>query len=747
MPEEARHSERELSALRASFRRVERREWWLWAAAIIITLAISFGLASFLVVGGVGVFGPEFSDRGFEIIRGLVALIFLFDLYTVFQQAQIHRIRKQLLYREELFHLISENAADMFAIVNMKGQRIFNSLSYEKVVGYTQDELCTTPALEQVHPEDRPSVQAAAEEARRTGIGKRLEYRFRHKDGSWLTLESIARVTRDAKGEPDKLIIVNRDVTQRKAAEEAMRRSQADFRSIIDHAPYGIYRATLHGRFLQVNPALQKMLHYDSSEELLQCDLARDIFRNTSDYADLLTLLHQVSEVKDRELEWKCKDGAFITVRCSSRLLHSQNGELSHVEVFADDISERKVLESQLRMGQKMEAIGRLSGGIAHDFNNLLGVILGFSRLLKKALRGDPLLSEHVMEIEKAGDRAVSLTRQLLAFSRQQLLKPVVIDLNALLLDMQEMLPRLLGEDINVELHLQEDLGRLKADQSQIEQVVMNLAINARDAMPGGGTLEISTCNASLSENYARTHVGSTPGEYVSLIVRDTGIGMNAHTLAHIFEPFFTTKEVGKGTGLGLSTVYGVVKQSNGYISVESAPGEGATFQIYLPLFEGTPEPLRRPASSQEIIRGSESILLVEDSDALRRFTETVLLSAGFQVVAVSNGTLAIDAVESAGRSFDLLLTDVVMPQLNGPALACHLLARIPGLKVLYMSGYADAATARNNGQDVQSHLLQKPFSEETLLRSVREAIDTKPPTDSHAGPDAQKPSAVLQST
>src|SRR5216684_229544 len=664
----------ETKVLRKNFRRVERREWWLWAAAVVITLLLTIGLASFLPPNTH--FHQDFDSLNVlpQTIRGLVGLVFLFDLYTIYQHLLIYRIRRQLVEREELFHLISENAADMIAVVDMEGRRLYNSLSYQKALGYSPEELQASSSFEQIHPDDRERVKKAAEEARRSGIGKTLEYRLRHKNGTWLVLESTSSVIRNAKGEPEKLVIVNRDVTERKRAEEALRRSESGFRSVVEDAPYGIYRTSLTGRFLQVNPALQKMLGYESTEELLRRDLANHIFRHAGEYQRLTELLAHTEEIKDLEMEWKRLDGTPITVRCSGRRINDESGVPAYFEVFAEDVTEKRVLEKQLRMAQKMEAIGRLSGGIAHDFNNLLGVIIGYSGVLKKRLGPDNALCEHALEIEKAGQRAASLTKQLLAFSRQQVLTPAVLNLNSLATDMEKMLPRLLGEDIEVSLTLDPELGNVKADQSQIEQVIMNLAVNARDAMPTGGKLKVQTSNVELDQAYTWNHPGSKAGEYVLLTVTDTGMGMDAGTLTHIFEPFFTTKERGKGTGLGRATVYGVVKQSNGYIWVDSAPGKGASFQIYLPRHVGQPAVDEQTIDSSEKLRGTETILLVEDAEPLRKLAQTFLEAGGFRVLSAESGERALEVMASFGETFDLLLTDVVMPGINGRVLAEQML-------------------------------------------------------------------------
>jgi two-component system cell cycle sensor histidine kinase/response regulator CckA len=712
--------------LRTNFQRIERREWWLWVTAGIITLLLTLGLASVLLPNA-------HSDQDFysksvfpPVLRGLVALVFLFDLYTIYQHLQIYRIRRQLVEREELFHLISENAADMIAVVDMKGTRLFNSLSYQTVLGYSQEELQASSAFEQIHPDDRDRVREAAEAARESGIGKTLEYRLRHKNGTWLFLESTSSVILNAAGEPEKLVIVNRNITERKKTEEALRRSEADFRSLVQDAPYGIYRASVSGRFLQTNPALQKMLGYGSAEELRKTDLPTDIFLHAAEYQRLTDLLIRTEEIKDIEMEWKRQDGSPITLRCSGRLTKNEDGVPAYFEMFADDVTEKRVLERQLRMAQKMEAIGRLSGGIAHDFNNHLGVIIGYSRVLKKALAGNDALSEHALEIEKAGQRAASLTKQLLAFSRQQVLTPTVLSLNTLASDMEGMLPRLLGEDIEVSLKLDSALGSVKADPSQIEQVIMNLAVNARDAMPEGGKLEIQTANAEFDLAYTRTHPGSKVGKYILLTVTDTGTGMDPVTLMHIFEPFFTTKELGKGTGLGLATVYGIVKQSNGYIWVDSTPGKGTSFEIFLPRHMGERTAEIPAVASRETLNGSENILLVEDAQPLRKLAQTFLEAAGFRVLSAAGGDEALQVAARSGINLDLLLTDVVMPGMNGRVLAERFSPRQPGMKVLYMSGYTDSFIAGHGVLDPGTHLLHKPFTEEELIRKVREVLDGK---------------------
>ena len=722
-----------------NFRKMERHEWWLWSAAVAVTLLLTAGLASFLLPGLVGSKSDESTFLFMpQIVRGLLGLVLIFDIYTLYQQLKINMIRRELVQREELFRLISENAADLIAVVDMQGNRIYNSLSYERVLGYSAEELRSSSSFEQIHPEDRERVKEGAAEARRTGVGRPMEYRFRHKDGTWRVLESTASVIRDSKGEPEKLVIVNRDVTERKRAAEAVLRSETSFRTVVGDAPYGIFKANLAGKLVMVNPALEKMLGYTSEDELLAVNLASGVYRHPAEQEKINELFLRDRHFKDVEVEWKRKDGAFISVRCSGWPIKDEIG--TDMEVFAEDVTERRVLERQLRMAQKMEAVGRLSGGIAHDFNNLLGVVIGYIQVIKRTLVPGQPSYEYAEEIEKAGQRAVALTRQLLAFSRQQVLEPVILNLNTLVSEMQKMLPRLIGEDIQLNLILDPIIGQVKADSGQIEQVVMNLAVNSRDAMPDGGILTIQTANAELDAAFAREHPGSVPGQYVMLAVTDTGTGMDPETQAQIFEPFFTTKGRDKGTGLGLATVYGVVKQSNGYIAVESEKGKGALFKIYLPRIE---EPVATRSESIQApltVRGSETILLVEDAEPLRMLAQLFLKENGYHVLTAADGAKAQQVAAQTPGPIHLLLTDVVMPGINGRVLAERLAPLHPAMKVLYMSGYTDSFIAGHGVLEEGIHLLHKPFTEEALMRKIRELLDAgkeMKETDSLAGTEA----------
>lgn len=512
-----------------------------------------------------------------------------------------------------------------------------------------------------------------------------------------------------------------------KRNEEARRESDLRFRTMVQSAVYGIYRSSPADHFIEVNPALVNMLGYETAEEVLALKLSRDVYAASEERTLLIHKHSHSGRVEGIEVKWKRKDGRFITVRLSGRAILDAQQRPSFFEMIAEDVTERRALEDQLRQSQKMEAIGRLAGGVAHDFNNLLTVIKGYSELMLDELKeADPMRAE-VDEIKKAADRAATLTRQLLAFSRQQVLAPKVIDLNAVVSNMDKLLTRLLGEDIGLYTVLEASLGRVKADPGQIEQVVMNLAVNARDAMPRGGKLTIETANVDLDDTYAREHVGARAGSYVMLAVSDNGTGMVQEVRQRIFEPFFTTKELGKGTGLGLSTVYGIVKQSEGYIWVYSEPGQGTSFKVYLPRVDAAAEavPLRTTRKASYI--GTETVLLVEDEDGVRALVRQVLHKHGYTVLEARHGGEALLHCERHQGTIQLLLTDVVLEQMGGPELARRLSGIRPDMRVLYISGYTDDAIIHHGVLTEGTAFLQKPFTTEALARKIRQVLDDPP--------------------
>jgi two-component system, cell cycle sensor histidine kinase and response regulator CckA len=507
----------------------------------------------------------------------------------------------------------------------------------------------------------------------------------------------------------------------RRRNEEALRKSESMFRLLFSHTPLPTWVFdTETGKFLEINEAAIKQ--YGFCEEEFKRMTVFDI-RPTCDRAASDDIWRDPSLKAFHRGQWRhqSKDGRIFKVELVEHELEYAGRRVRLV--VAQDISERQSLEEQLRQAQKMEAVGRLAGGVAHDFNNLLMVIKGHTELLLGSLNPIDPARRKIEQIERSADRATGLTRQLLAFSRMQVLQPRSINLNSVVEDMGKLIPRLIGEDIELVVRTSPDVGTIRADASQMEQIIMNLAVNARDAMPKGGKLIIETSNADLDGAYKIAHPVVKPGRYVLLAVSDTGVGMDAETQAHIFEPFFTTKEQGKGTGLGLSTVYGVVKQSGGFIWVYSEVGKGATFKVYLPRVDGPVEEIGHAVPSSQVMRGTETILLAEDEQDVREVAREFLESAGYTVLLAANGAEALArAVEYTG-AIDLLLTDMVMPGMTGHELVRRLRQQRPEFGVIYMSGYSEQAAAEATKSDPTATVLTKPFSRAAILRTVREIL------------------------
>jgi len=542
-----------------------------------------------------------------------------------------------------------------------------------------------------------------------------------------LVVQSYTEHVRFGEKEKEILTFVSQHVAsaiEHKRHQEALRQSEARYRSLVQSAVYGMYRSSLEGRFLDVNPALIAMLGYDAPEEVLALDPERDIYLDPEHRARLAREYQRNRRIDNEEVLWKRKDGKAITVRLSGRAV-SLNGSEA-LEVIAEDISDRRVLEDQFRQAQKMEAVGRLAGGVAHDFNNLLMVIGGYTEVLLNQLGPSDPRRKKAEAIQRATERAASLTRQLLAFGRKQVLELKVIDLSAVVAEIGKLLRPLIGEDIDLVISPGANLWKTKADPGQIEQVIMNLAVNARDAMPHGGKLIIETRNAGLDDAYRRAHVNVQQGEYVMLAVSDTGCGMDAETQSRIFEPFFTTKEKGKGTGLGLSTVYGIVKQSGGYVFAYSEPGRGTSFKIYLPrVAEGAAlEELADAPVPRSRHQGTETLLLVEDEESVRELVREALEARGYNICPARNGNQALAMAARQDLKIDLLITDVVMPGIGGRELAQRLNALRPSVKVLYLSGYTEDAIVHHGVLDPGTAFLQKPFTLDALACKVREVLD-----------------------
>ena len=552
-------------------------------------------------------------------------------------------------------------------------------------------------------------------------LRQRIEITALHRDGREFPVELTVTPTR--LGDHWLFGAFVRDLTDAKRAEQALRRSEASYRGLVEHAAYGIYRATADGKFLMVNPALFTMLGYPSAEDVLQLDISRDAYVDPAARVRILERCEQFGSAIE-EVAWRRRDGSTITVRLNGRPVRGPDGALECFEFIVDDVTEQRALEERLRQTQKMEAVGRLAGGIAHDFNNLLTAILGSVDFLRRALGPEHPEHAETEEIQKAAVRAADLTRQLLAFSRQQVLAPKVLELDALVTNLEKMLCRLIGEDVELRFAPKAARAAVRADPGQLEQVIVNLVVNARDAMPRGGKLTIETATVDLDAAYAWEHGTVEPGRYVMLAVTDTGVGIDRAARARLFEPFFTTKEFGKGTGLGLATVYGIVKQSGGYIWVYSEPGQGATFKVYLPRVEPGGEPVAARPSPARALGGTETILLAEDEAAVRNLARRVLEKHGYKLLLAATGRDGVQLATQHAGPIDLLVTDVVMPEMGGRELAQRLAALQPGLKVLYLSGYTDDMIVRHGVLEAGVAFLQKPFTPDTLLRKIREVLD-----------------------
>jgi PAS domain S-box-containing protein len=541
-----------------------------------------------------------------------------------------------------------------------------------------------------------------------------------------LAVQHYAARTHFGEREKEVLTFVSRQVAsaiERKQAEEALLRSEARYRSLVHSAVVGIYRATVDGRFLDVNPALIAMLGYQSAADFVNLALLHDVFVDDEAKASMRQSFLRHGRFEGLEARWKRKDGQIINVRLSGRGVRDEREGAEVFEVIAEDVTARKALEDQLRQAQKMEAVGTLAGGIAHDFNNLLTVITGYCQLLRGQHENDPQSTRSLEQIRRASDRATELTRQLLAFSRRQMMQPRVVNLNTLVQNVGHMLDPLLGERIRVVLTTTPDQATVKADPSQLEHVLMNLAVNARDAMPSGGTLSILTEIVNRLPGCAAKHLESV-GPFVALLVSDTGHGMDADTLAHIFEPFFTTKDPGKGTGLGLSMVYGIVQQSGGHVTVHSVVGEGTTFAVYLPLSMDPEDVTINDAPSVPPPKAaSGTVLLIEDEAAVRELVRAILTSHGYRVLTAENKVQAAAICRQHQQPIDILLTDVVMPGVTGPELAKELLAMRSDMKVIYMTGYAGESLEEQGLDSDSLPILQKPFTAADLEKKIQQVL------------------------
>jgi PAS domain S-box-containing protein len=593
----------------------------------------------------------------------------------------------------------------------------------EQIYGYSTAEMIGQSILKLIPPERHAEMKEILTSLRE---GKSIEYLETirlGKNGKAINVSLTMSPIRNSEGEVIGASTIGRDISERKRMEEALRQSEQDYYGLFDNAHDALLLFSIEDEIvLDVNKRACEIYGFSKSEFIgLSLDkISKDITKGKEHIRQTV----ERDEFYNYETVQFKKDGSEIHLEATGAVVNYKGGKA--LLSINRDITERKLLEEQLRQSQKMEAVGRLAGGIAHDFNNLLTAIIGYSQLALRVIQPDNPLRNNFEEIEKAGKRATSLTSKMLAFSRKQVIQPKVLNLNSIIAEMEKMMSRLIGEDIEIATFLPANLWNVKADLGQIEQVLMNLVVNARDAMPQGGKLTVETANVILDETYARQHLDVEAGEYVLLAVSDTGIGMDSTIMSHIFEPFFTTKDASKGTGLGLSTVYGIVKQSCGHIWVYSEPNLGTTFKLYFPRNTDLSESNEQKETALNARQGKETILIVEDEEAVRNLVCHILKALGYTVLEASNGVDALLYLEQHHDPIHLIITDVIMPLMSGREFADKALLKHQDIKVLFMSGYTNEAIAHHDVLDSVNAFIQKPFTTASLASKVREVLDAE---------------------
>jgi two-component system cell cycle sensor histidine kinase/response regulator CckA len=640
-------------------------------------------------------------------------------------QNQLLTKSRELQKNLSLLQGITESTTDAIFVKDLDGRYVMANPASARFVGLTVDQVLGKTDIEIFDPENGKAIMERDREVIRTGSTLTYE-QSGNAAGVSRTYLSTKGPYRDADGKIAGVLGIARDITDRKKAEEEIRQSQQKLSIHFEHTPLAVVEWDVNFRVAAWNPSAERIFGYTRQEALGQhaSFVVPPQYREHVDRVwQALISQHGGERSTNDNLT---KDGRTISCEWYNTPLVDESGRVLGVASLVQDVTERVALEDRLRQSQKMEAIGRLAGGVAHDFNNLLTVILGYTQIVADGVPDGSRLADSTSQIKSAADRAAGITRQLLAFSRKQVLSPRVINLNDVVVNLDSLLRRLIGEDIEVFTVPEDSLGSVKADPGQIEQVVMNLALNARDAMPNGGKLTIETANVSLDETYARDHQPVESGPYVMLAVSDTGQGMSAETQSRIFEPFYTTKEVGKGTGLGLSMVYGIVKQSGGYIWVYSEPDRGTTFKIYLPRVDQPAETVGSERDPKSVHRGTETILLVEDDPQLRQLSSSVLMHCGYDVLVAETPERGLAICKSNEKDIRLLVTDVIMPRMNGRQLAEAVQKVCPNIRVLYISGYTNNAIVHYGVLDPGLWFLPKPFTLSALVAKVREVLDAK---------------------
>jgi PAS domain S-box-containing protein len=607
--------------------------------------------------------------------------------------------------------------------------RVMNRLA-EALTGWSKKEAFGKPLAEVLRiatPTSSTDVEALALTAMRERRVLTLpeDAIVMSKSGNGRPLSDSVAPIRSQYGDVIGAVIVFRDATDRKRIEAARREAETNYREIFENAVVGMFQSTPDGRYLRVNQAMAVMFGYISPQEMIEAmsGVTHQENPNPGLRDEFRRLLEERRVVNAFPLEVLRRDGSRLSTIVNARIVCDAGGKVLYYEGTQEDITERKRLQARLEHAEKLEAIGRLAGGVAHDFNNILGVIFGYINLAREQVDKNHQIVNNLNQIRDATERCARLTRQLLTFGRRQVIQPTVLDLNKIVSGLGQMLERLVGEDVRVSFKPGTGLGLIMADPGQIDQVLMNLAVNARDAMPSGGEIRIETRNISLDKQYRMHYSSAIIGPCVMLTFSDTGVGIERDLLPKIFEPFFTTKDPSKGTGLGLATVYGIVKQSNGNISVYSEPGMGTTFKIYFPRTDLS-ETSTMPESRTSSERGTETVLLVEDDVEMRELVATLLEAAGYKVLKPNSATAAIEVAQTNSENFDLLLTDIIMPHMHGVDLYDRIRALRPGTKRLYMTGYAGDALDRRGLLDSEMIVLEKPFDSTTLLTAVRKVLD-----------------------
>jgi PAS domain S-box-containing protein len=656
---------------------------------------------------------------------------------------QVHNVdyRQVIESQKEQLTLLSAAltaAANAIVLTDRTGVVLWVNPAFLSLTGYTREEVVgCNPRFLSSGKQDREYYRQMWD----TILSGRVwhgELINRRKDGSLYSEEMTITPVLLCDGEASHFIAIKQDVTKRKKREQDLRDAKEKYREMFEDSVLGMFQSTPEGRYLRMNRAMARLLGADSSQAYLgdTDDLGKQFYVDPGKRKEFESLMKRQGYVRDFEYQAYRRDGTKLWLMENARAVHGEKAEIIYYEGTVQDISERKILETQLLQAQKMEAVGSFAGGVAHDFNNMLSVISGYSELIMLAPDQPEDLLRQVKEIKKASERAAALTRQLLAFSRRQVFQPRVFNINATIAETSSMLRRLIGEDVELVFKPDPSLGNTKADPAQIVQILMNLAVNARDAMRQGGQLIIETRNAQPDQTYLAQHSGAHNGDHILVTVSDTGAGMDPETLSHIFEPFFTTKESGNGTGLGLSIVYGIVKQSGGYISVDSEPGKGSTFKICLPRVYEDVRSVEPVASAEVVSKHNETVLLVEDQAELRSLMSEFLGRFGFQVLEAADGCEAVQIAQTYAP-IHALITDVVMPGINGHELAGLVGELCPGIKVIYVSGYSpDAVTARGI-LPKGVVLVEKPLELGKLAEALDYVLSPIPPQTSALAPGA----------